>query len=208
MSENQISGHDRWPRKAIPKIIVFDFFGVISSEVAPFWLERYFSAEAAKCLKEHLVSSADRGEISDEQLFDALGDRAGVSSSLVESQWHEYVRIDGDVVDLVRELSSVFRVALLSNSPAAFLRHILTAHDLDTLFETIVISSEVGVAKPTRQIYEILLERTAVEPHQALLIDDNPANVAGAVRVGMQGLQFTTLPLCRRDLARLCDPAG
>ena len=38
------------------KVILFDFFGVISSEVSPIWFKRYFNEEAAKIVKEEIMS--------------------------------------------------------------------------------------------------------------------------------------------------------
>ena len=48
------------------KALIFDYFGVLSSEVAPFWLERYFDRETAARLKAQVVARADRGELTEE----------------------------------------------------------------------------------------------------------------------------------------------
>ena len=50
-------------------------------------------------------------------------------------------------------------------------------------------SSEVGVRKPNRAIYDMTLTRLGDIPHErAVFLDDYPANVAAAVSLGMKGI--------------------
>jgi HAD superfamily hydrolase (TIGR01509 family) len=185
-----------------PEAIIFDFFGVICSEIAPFWLGRYFSPEQAVSIKQTLVAEADSGHISEHDLFRNLAQRAGISATQVKREWGDYVRIDADVVRFVREVrqSGISSVALLSNSPSPFLRGILRAHALDHLFDDIIVSSEVGVAKPAPQIYSLALERLRVAPPKAVFVDDNPVNVQAAREIGMVGLLYASLPGLRLAL--------
>jgi len=48
----------------------------------------------------------------------------------------------------------------------------------------IVISGREGVVKPDPRIFEIACERTGHEPGGLLFIDDSPANIAAAERLG------------------------
>ena len=52
------------------KVILFDFFGVISSEVSPIFFKRYFNEEEAKRVKEEIMSKGDKGELSEEEIYD------------------------------------------------------------------------------------------------------------------------------------------
>lgn len=173
-------------------LLVFDFFGVICSEIAPFWLPRHFSPSQAVEVKSTLVHKADLGEITQAEMFQALSALTNISPETIESEWLELVRIDDAMVALVEELRTRYRVALLTNAPSAFVREILLQHNLSTLFEATVVSSEVGYAKPDRRIYEHLLTHVGVSPGEALMIDDNPVNIAGAQSIGMSGRTFTS----------------
>ncbi|MFI8879182.1 HAD family hydrolase [Streptomyces sp. NPDC055243] len=51
----------------------------------------------------------------------------------------------------------------------------------------IVLSCEVGCAKPDRRIYEIALRPLGIEPAAALFVDDTPGNVEAAQALGMAG---------------------
>ena len=70
------------------------------------------------------------------------------------------------------------------------------------LFGAVVVSSEVGHAKPEPEIYKIMLSRMEVNPEEALMIDDGQANIDGAKRVGMAGHLFTTVQELR-DMLRM-----
>jgi len=70
-------------------------------------------------------------------------------------------------------------------------------------FRGILVSGEVGVIKPDPRIFELLIERFAINPGNAVYIDDVEANVAAAQPFGIHAIQFTTPARLRRELTRL-----
>jgi putative hydrolase of the HAD superfamily len=56
------------------------------------------------------------------------------------------------------------------------------------LFDAAVISTDVGLHKPQPEIYLLACERLAVEPNEAVFVDDLRENCAGAEAVGMTAL--------------------
>ncbi|HYG60117.1 MAG TPA: HAD-IA family hydrolase [Symbiobacteriaceae bacterium] len=171
-------------------VLVFDFFGVICSEIAPFWLARYLPVDEAARVKATVVHAADIGELSQQDMFSQLGEIAHVSPKQVEEEWWSYVVIDRDVVEMIRKLKVDHTVALLTNAPAEFVRAILRKYELFPLFHAIVVSGEERCAKPDPIIYQRMLERLSVPAAQTVMIDDNPVNVKGAEAAGMNGLLF------------------
>ena len=77
-------------------------------------------------------------------------------------------------------------------------------------FEGIVVSGEEGVGKPDPALFQILLERYALVPHQTVFIDDSAANVSAAAELGLVALRFSDPGRLRADLSRLglLDGAG
>lgn len=69
-----------------------------------------------------------------------------------------------------------------------------------TLFDDIVVSGEVGVAKPAPRIFEILARRTGRGLDRCVFVDDSPANVAAAVEAGLDAILFTGTGHLRSDL--------
>ena len=181
---------------------VFDFFGVVCSEVAPFWFRKYLPEQESIEVKSRLVGPADRGEISEDELFAKLGEFAGMSAKQVRDEWWGYVSINEDVIDLVKELRKNHKVALLTNATAGFFRDIMTRNNLDGIFGPVVISSEERAAKPDLVIYRRVLERMRVPAGRILMTDDNPANIEGAKAAGMDGVLFESAERLRGMLVR------
>jgi 2-haloacid dehalogenase len=71
------------------------------------------------------------------------------------------------------------------------------------LFRGIMISGDVGVAKPDPAIFELFLERFGLDPRRTVYIDDLPRNVAAAGQLGFRALRFVDSETLRRDLAAM-----
>ncbi len=67
-------------------------------------------------------------------------------------------------------------------------------------FDDIVLSGEVGIAKPDPAVYRLVCDRNEMEPSEAVFLDDSPTNVAGAHAVGMPAFSFTGAEQARADL--------
>lgn len=70
-------------------------------------------------------------------------------------------------------------------------------------FRDIVVSGVEKLVKPDAAIYRLALDRFGLCAEEAVFIDDNEANVAGAAAVGMTALHFTGEPKLRRELRDL-----
>ena len=57
-------------------------------------------------------------------------------------------------------------------------------------FDTVVVSGEEGVVKPDPRIYEILIERASLTPARTAFVDDSPANIEAAERLGFRAHLF------------------
>ena len=56
-------------------------------------------------------------------------------------------------------------------------------------FDALYLSYELGVMKPEPRIFELMMEREQVAPHEVLFIDDSPHNVEAAAKLGIDTLQ-------------------
>lgn len=67
----------------------------------------------------------------------------------------------------------------------------------------VIVSGEVGLAKPDPEIFHYALRRFGLEADAAVMIDDTQANLDSAAGVGLGTVLFTTAEQLRADLARL-----
>ena len=70
-------------------------------------------------------------------------------------------------------------------------------------FRDIVVSGTEKLVKTDAAIYHLAVGRFGLRAEEAVFIDDNEANVAGAAAIGMTALHFTGEPNLRRELMAL-----
>ncbi|RYV52915.1 HAD family phosphatase [Pengzhenrongella frigida] len=105
---------------------------------------------------------------------------------------------------IVRDLASDgVRLFGLTNWSAETYHHAEPAAPVIGLLEGVLVSGQVGLVKPDPRIFALLAERFDLVPGRTVFIDDSPANVEAAVRVGYQAVLFTSADALRRDLRAL-----
>jgi 2-haloacid dehalogenase len=67
-------------------------------------------------------------------------------------------------------------------------------------FEAIVVSGSERIVKPDPAIFGLLVDRHGLVPERTVLIDDMPANVEAAARLGFRAIRFTDAVALRRAL--------
>ena len=96
------------------------------------------------------------------------------------------------------------RTAILSNDPGG--PHGQWLRDLaGTLVDEVVLSGDVGVAKPDAASYRLAAERLGLEPAECVFVDDLTGNVRGAVAAGMVGVHHDGPDTVLAELAVLFD---
>ena len=71
---------------------------------------------------------------------------------------------------------------------------------LDRLFDVLVFSGDVGVAKPDLEIYRLTVSRLGVAPGECVFVDDLAVNVWGAVAAGLVGVHHRSVPATLAEL--------
>jgi len=86
--------------------------------------------------------------------------------------------------------------------------------DFPGLFDTVVLSGEVGMRKPEKEIFFHAAATLGLAPAECVFIDDMEANVAAAQACGMTGVLHTETATTARALQDLlgvplawCAPA-
>lgn len=67
-------------------------------------------------------------------------------------------------------------------------------------FREIVVSGDEKLVKPDPAIYHLALARFGLEPHEAVFIDDNEANVLAARALGIRSIHFKDAESTRREI--------
>lgn len=122
-----------------------------------------------------------------------------------DERWPEMLggAIEGTVEILAELRAGGVRLAALSNWSAEKFPIARARFDFLGWFEAVVVSGEVGIAKPDPRIYRRLLERTGFVPAATLFVDDVPANIAVADGMGMLTHRFRDPATLRGALQQL-----
>jgi len=112
-------------------------------------------------------------------------------------------RIDSSLVDYIRSLRQHYKTGLLSNAWDGLRQVLETRFDLTGAFDVIVISAEVGMAKPDSRIYQLTSQRLGVAAQEAVFIDDVPKNVEAARAMDMHAIQFQDPVQARAELEQI-----
>ncbi|PKP89941.1 MAG: hydrolase [Alphaproteobacteria bacterium HGW-Alphaproteobacteria-16] len=74
--------------------------------------------------------------------------------------------------------------------------------DLFDRFRDVVVSGDEKLVKPDAAIYARALDRFGLEAGEAIFIDDNAANIAGARAMGIESVLFTDSTAARAAFAK------
>jgi len=110
--------------------------------------------------------------------------------ALVENFFLTRYVLDSQLISFIHSTRPAHKTALCSNFSDVLRVQITERWKITDLFDVIVISSEVGQVKPEPGIYHLTLTRLGILPEEAIFIDDQENNVAGAQAVGLHGIIF------------------
>ena len=124
-------------------------------------------------------------------VLERLYELAGRPIPGIRQEWPKIWRgLDEDVVSLARKLRSRYKVGLLTNATKNLEEMLLKHHGITDLFDVVINSARVGMAKPDVRIFQLAAERLGVPASACVFTDDMPHNVEGARAAGMRAFQF------------------
>lgn len=183
------------------KNLIFDLGGVVIRFDGNCFLDRegITDPEDRKLLMEVLFAGPDwprldLGELDEAELLELakkkLPPRLHPAAERLVLHWADPV----EIIPVMREFILAARkngrkTYLLTNSPKSIHR-VLDVIRADSLFDGIVISSEISLAKPGHEIFEHALKTFGLKGEESLFLDDNMKNVWAARECGIQAARY------------------
>jgi glucose-1-phosphatase len=182
------------------KALIFDCFGVL------YWddLNRMYDLVGVDNFQNlnDIMHACDHGYISGQDFLDQVSELAGISTEAVASVMRDKQSPNTALMNRVKELKAEYKIGLLSNMGYDTLKDVFSERQQQEMFDDVLISSEVGLIKPSQDLYELALERLGVAPDEAIFIDDRLPNIEGAQQLGMKTILFTTNKQFEQNLER------
>lgn len=190
------------------RAVIFDIGGVLERvadpdlELGAKWRDRLgldqaaFSAAMSKVDPDRLAQTGEMREAEYRRRCAAeLGLSAEQADEFMADMWDWYCgELDQDLMAFAASLRPRLRTAIISNSADGARREETGRYAFDRLFDPIVYSHEVGLAKPDPAIFELTCARMGLAPAQTIYIDDVPGHVAAAGTVGMHAIVHVSTP--------------
>ena len=187
------------------KAVIFDCFGVmVKSSLEPF-IENHFHDNPDKIAEmRRLDNLANRGIMPWQEFQKAA---AELSSQTPQQVWDE---LDDNPPNLelfayiIDELKSNYKIGFLSNASDDWMNDLFT-EEQRALFDDVVLSFRVGIAKPDKAIFELAAERLGVNTSECVFIDDLERYCEGAREAGMRALQYSSFDVFKDGMRRLIN---
>ena len=118
----------------------------------------------------------------------------------IADAWQTHISIDPEAMPVLTALKRRKKmVGLVSNfDHPPHVRRVLSANGLESIFDTTVISSEVGVKKPDPAIFALALQHTGISATDAVYVGDTETDIAGAIAARIHPI-FIARPVNRTD---------
>ncbi len=148
-----------------------------------------------------LLIELETGTLPEEQFELSFADILGVPAPGLIDRMFAAAQLDEPMIEAVRTARKAGVVTgLISNSwgTRRYDRALLAE-----LFDGVVISGEVGIRKPTPEIYTLGAREIDVDPAQCVFVDDLRFNLPPAVELGMATVLHTESEQTIGELERL-----
>ena len=126
-----------------------------------------------------------------------------VSAEDFYALWNCHFTLNAPMVRRVEALVGTLKLALLSNTHDQHVRFLRPQLPVLERFDTLVLSYEEQLMKPSPELYRRALQRLGVAPQRAAFFDDVQRYADGASAVGIHGRLFTTVEAFDEDFAAL-----
>ncbi|MBV9799691.1 MAG: HAD family phosphatase [Solirubrobacterales bacterium] len=148
-----------------------------------------------------LLIGLETGELAEQQFEPQFAALLGVSATGLIDRLFAGSRPEEQMLAAVKRAREAgIRTGLISNSwgTRRYDRALLAQ-----LFDGTVISGEVGMRKPTQEIYALGAKSIGVEPRACVFVDDLPFNLGPAAELGMATVHHVSSEQTIAELERL-----
>lgn len=194
--------------------VLFDLGAVLVDWNPRYVYRRHFDGDDA-AMEHFLATICDHGWVrsmdAGKPVAEAIAERSSEFPqharliALWHSHWEQMLKgpIAGTVEILAALRERGTRLFALTNWSAENFPIARERFEFFGWFEDIVVSGEVGLAKPDPEIFELCIGRCRLQAARTLFIDDNADNVRAGREAGLHALQFFDPAQLRDELRSL-----
>lgn len=171
------------------KAVIFDCFGVLSTDAWLPFKSRYFG-DNPELFEEasSLSKQSDAGLISYQDFIAGVAKLAGMPVEQAHREI-EGTAPNDPLFDYIAGLKPHYKIGFLSNASGNLLSMLFSPLQA-AMFDAVAISYEIGYVKPDERAYEEIARRLDVPVEECVFVDDREGHCTGAREAGMQAVWF------------------
>lgn len=197
------------------KAIIFDYSGVIVRDESKTLSKiiEYLGTTSENWHKEWFLRNREKntGKKSYQEYFLDVCSKFKNSetsrnqiSKMLEEKKNGY-KINLELIETIKDLKSRgYKIGLISNYGKE-LRDKLKDQSLYDLFDSTIISAEVGCQKPDPEIFKIAFSELGVKPKEVVFVDDSSNSLKDAEDIGYRPILFKGNESFRTELEKILE---
>lgn len=182
------------------KAIIFDLGGVILNidyklTIAAFEKLGVKNADSfySKKVQDPIFDKLEAGAISPKEFLEQLQKECdNASIELVENAWNAMLLdLPQSRLNYIKTLKNNYQIFLLSNTNAIHIRAFKNKIGAEkwkafsSVFDKMYLSHEIGLRKPNKEAFQIILEENKLTPNEVFFIDDSFQHIEEAKKLGI-----------------------
>lgn len=130
-----------------------------------------------------------------ESLFDEFPPTYRLPRNEIQDFWNHHFpqcfSINQKTINIVKHIKEHVKVGIITNGTTQRQKAKIMNTHIDSCFDIIIISEEVGLSKPDKRIFELALNKLNVQPETTLFVgDDIEKDIGGCQNANIKGIWF------------------
>jgi len=169
------------------KAIIFDMGGVILISKIESGYKKLsellnISYEDFKEIYNLHHEDMQKGKLKVKDFIDIIKNKFNINKDIIKlwkKTYLEIMKVNQVLLDLINNLRKNYKILLLSNAPDLHYE-INKERKILSYFDDVIISCQVGLIKPEKEIFNLTLEKLKLNPEECIFIDDREEHIVPA----------------------------
>lgn len=181
--------------------LIFDCFGVLYVDAGlTFYQSEIANFDELRTDILDIDKRCDYGFISEDEHDQQVAKLTGLDKDFISQNIRSEHALNQQLLDYSQSFRPKFQLGMLSNVGRGGMEAFFTEKQQAEYFDCVVLSSDVGMIKPSRDIFTHMAAEMGLKPEQCVMIDDRQENVDGARAAGMQAIRYDNFDKFRSEL--------
>lgn len=154
---------------------------------------------------DNLLAQANAGKMSQQDFKTAIVNQLGITVGDWDNIVSKEEQPNERLFELIKKLlKPKFKIGLLSNANKGVIQRKIPKDKL-SLFDDLTVSGEVGILKPSPEIFTITAQNLGVNLDEILFVDDLEEYIQGAETIGIKTIHYKGYNNFLEELGKFID---